>query len=495
MVVALQIPIEEIDKVMQQRAGMGQTGETYLVGPDKRMRSTSYLDPQNRSVTASFAGTVERNGVDTVAAREALEGRSGTRILSNYSGATVLSAFAPIRIGGQTWAVIAELNATEAFAAISQLEWLMATIILLAVVVNLGVSLWLARSITRPVTEAVALSSAVAEGRLDRTLTTDRGDEVGQLIRCLGDMSAKLRRIVAQVRGVTDHVVTAAGEISKGNMDLSQRTEEQASSLEETAASMEELTSTVKQNAENAVQANRLAADARKQAEEGGGVAGRAMQAMTAINNSSKRIADIIGVIDEIAFQTNLLSLNAAVEAARAGEHGRGFAVVADEVRKLAQRSADAAKEIKALITDSVGKVEEGSRLVDESGRALSEIIGAVKQVSHIVAEITAASREQSVGIEQVNKAVVQMDEVTQQNASLVEEAAAAAASLEDQAKQLQRSIAFFKLGDGDEPSENRAPAQLPPPTPKLAGRTASRLGPDRRAKGAETNGDEWEEF
>ena len=251
--------------------------------------------------------------------------------------------------------------------------------------------------------------------------------------------------------------------VRKGNISLSQRTEEQASSLEETASSMEEMTSTVKQTADNAGQANQLAIAARSQAEKGGAVVGKAVGAMSAINASSRKIADIIGVIDEIAFQTNLLALNAAVEAARAGEQGRGFAVVASEVRNLAGRSATAAKEIKALIQDSVGKVEEGSKLVDQSGQTLEEIVQAVKKVTDIVAEIAAASQEQSTGIEQVNKAVMQMDEVTQQNAALVEQAAAAAEAIVEQTQALSQQVAVYRteLAGGASRATSRPGAKM----------------------------------
>jgi methyl-accepting chemotaxis protein len=257
-----------------------------------------------------------------------------------------------------------------------------------------------------------------------------------------------IQRIVGYITQVTAQVSAAVTEIAQGSVDLSQRTEEQASALEQTASSIEEITSTVKQSADNAGQANQLATTARAQAEQGGQVVDQVITAMSAINASSRKIADIITVIDEIAFQTNLLALNAAVEAARAGEQGRGFAVVAGEVRKLAQRSADAAKEIKGLITDSVAKVENGGKLVDQAGQTLKEIMGAIKKVSDIVAEMAAAAREQANGIEQVNKAVMQMDQVTQQNAALVEETASASQSMDDQTQELQRLMRFFTTED-----------------------------------------------
>jgi methyl-accepting chemotaxis protein len=258
-------------------------------------------------------------------------------------------------------------------------------------------------------------------------------------------MILELRNIVSNVMDTIDEVSTAAKEIAQESADLSQRTEEQAAALEETAASMEQLTATVKNSADNAVQANDLAGAARTQAEEGGRVVERTVTAMAAIHQSSHKIADIIGVINEIAFQTNLLALNAAVEAARAGEQGRGFAVVAGEVRKLAQRSADAAKEIKALITDSVTKVGEGGKLVEQSGQTLQAILVSVKKVSDIVAEIALATREQASGIDQVNKAIIQMDQVTQKNAGLVAQTAAASQAINDQTSRLQQLMAFFR--------------------------------------------------
>ncbi|SDM94848.1 methyl-accepting chemotaxis protein [Janthinobacterium sp. OK676] len=292
---------------------------------------------------------------------------------------------------------------------------------------------------------AVRIAGAIAEGDLTVEIRT-AGHDSTSLLFAMKTMRDKLVGIVSQVRSGTDTINTASGEIAQGNLDLSSRTEEQASSLEETASSMEQLTSAVRQNADNARQANALAGAASDVAGKGGAVVGQVVRTMESINASSRKIVDIISVIDSIAFQTNILALNAAVEAARAGEEGRGFAVVASEVRNLAQRSASAAKEIKTLIGDSVEQVEIGSRLVHDAGKTMDEVVTSVRQVADIMQEITAASAEQSAGIEQVNQAVLQMDQVTQQNAALVEEAAAAAESLQDQAQTLTELVGVFRL-------------------------------------------------
>jgi methyl-accepting chemotaxis protein len=320
----------------------------------------------------------------------------------------------------------------------------------------------LVRGITLPLAQATAHCAAIAEGDLTREVVVDRHDEIGQLLESLALMSSRLRDIVAEVRDRSASINTGAHEIAEGNLDLSQRTEEQAASLEQTASSMDQMTSTVQQNAENATSCNQLANEARQQAEKGGAVVSGAVKAMAEINESSMKIAQIIGVVDEIAFQTNLLALNAAVEAARAGEQGRGFAVVATEVRNLAQRSAQAAKEIKGLINDSVEKVTAGSKLVNESGAVLGRIVEAIKKVNMVVAEIAAASREQSDGIGQVNRAINQMDQITQQNAALVEEAASAAKSLEDQAEAMKVKVSFFRTG-GEESSGAFLPRRASP--------------------------------
>ena len=336
--------------------------------------------------------------------------------------------------------------------------------------------------------------AALAEGDLTKSITADYAGTFGQLKDDANITVARLCEIIDQIKEATDAINTAAKEIASGNQDLSSRTEEQASSLEETASSMEQLTSTVKQNADNARQANELAGNAQHVAVKGGEVVGQVVDTMNAIHQSSSKIADIIGVIDGIAFQTNILALNAAVEAARAGEQGRGFAVVATEVRNLAQRSAAAAKEIKGLISDSVEKVEAGNRLVDQAGRTMEDVVSSIKRVAKIMGDISDASREQSSGIEQVSLAVSQMDEVTQQNAALVEEAAAAAESLEEQAHNLSSAVSIFKLDDTAAAPRLSAPGASQRSSAQTSPR-GERLGGRKQPALPTSLDDEWEEF
>ena len=346
-----------------------------------------------------------------------------------------------------------------------------ALLVLLAVSALVGgaMAFFITRSITRPLRRAVNAASVIAGGDLSQRLISTRRDELGDLLRALGKMQTSLHDLVGQVRRSTDSIGTASSEIATGNQDLSVRTEQTASNLQQAASSMEQLTGTVKQAADSARHANQLANSAAEVAARGGAVVSKVVATMNDINASSKKIADIIGVIDGIAFQTNILALNAAVEAARAGEQGRGFAVVASEVRSLAARSAEAAKEIKRLIGASVEKVEGGSKLVADAGRTMTEIVGSVQRVSDIIGEITAAAAEQSHGISEVNASVSQLDRMTQQNAALVEQSAAAAESLRDQAARLSEAVGTFRL-------DTECPA-VPPASPAVP-KAAAVAGP-----------------
>jgi methyl-accepting chemotaxis protein len=325
------------------------------------------------------------------------------------------------------------------------LLWL-ACSVSLCLIIGIAAAILITRSIAHPIREAVKVAQRVAQGDLTADIDASGKDETGQLLRALKTMNDNLLKIVSEVRTSANAIASASSEIATGNLDLSGRTESQASSLEETASAMEELTSTVRQNSDNGQQANQLAASASDIAVKGGAVVSQVIETMDSINASSKKIVDIISVIDGIAFQTNILALNAAVEAARAGEQGRGFAVVASEVRSLAQRSAAAAKEIKILIDDSVEKVANGSQLVMQAGATMNEVVTSVKSVNDIIGEISSAGQEQNAGIEEINRAINQMDEATQQNAALVEQAAAGAQSLQDQADNLTNVLRVFKL-------------------------------------------------
>jgi len=376
---------------------------------------------------------------------------------------------------------------------------------------------WLMWTIARSTTESVQLAAKLADAVAAGDLTTavpDAGrDEIGSLLRSLSAMNGSLSAVVSSVRSNAESVAIASAQIAQGNQDLSGRTEQQASALQQTASSMEELSGTVKQNADNARQANQLATNASSVAIQGGEVVAQVVDTMKGINTSSKRIADIISVIDGIAFQTNILALNAAVEAARAGEQGRGFAVVASEVRNLAQRSADAAKEIKTLIQASVERVDQGTVLVDQAGATMTEVVTSIRRVTDIMGEISAASTEQSMGVSQVGEAVAQMDQTTQQNAALVEESAAAAESLNAQAQQLVDAVAVFKLSRADVYAKNAAPAHTPAKSSKFTPASPERRGENRATNvvrpafkatppaqpaaspSAKTGTDDWETF
>ena len=357
-------------------------------------------------------------------------------------------------------------SSARASVLVKQTIWLIACGLVFALAAMLLSSFWMARRITRPMAHAVMAADQLSQGDLTTAIHPEGSDEVVQLLTSMARMQNQLVGIVRNVKSGAEGVAAASAEIAQGNNDLSGRTESQASALEQTAASMEELGSTVGNNADNARQANQLAMSASTVAVQGGEVVAQVVDTMKGINESSRKIADIISVIDGIAFQTNILALNAAVEAARAGEQGRGFAVVASEVRSLAGRSAEAAKEIKALIGASVSRVEQGTLLVDQAGSTMTEVVSSIRRVTDIMGEISAANNEQSMGVSQVGEAVSQMDQVTQQNAALVEQMAAAASSLKSQAQDLVQSVAVFKLGS-NEVAFRAAPRPVSAPAPK----------------------------
>jgi methyl-accepting chemotaxis protein len=400
---------------------------------------------------------------------------------------------------------LAQDSYESARSAFDKVVLALLAILVVALTVSGAMTYFMSRIIVRPLRNAIAVAGRIAGGDLTSEINVVGRDETGQLLQALSDMTQNLRSLVGDVAAGAHTVSDTSAQIAQGNLDLSQRTEEQASTLEETASSMEELTSTVTQNAQNARQASQLAVGASEVARKGGQVVGQVVSTMNGISDSSRKIADIIGVIDGIAFQTNILALNAAVEAARAGEQGRGFAVVAAEVRNLAQRSAAAAKEIKQLIGDSVDKVQAGTKLVDAAGQTMEEIVGSVKKVSDLIAEIAAASQEQSSGIGQVNTAVTQMDQVVQQNASLVEEATAATESMKEQAGSLLQLVSRFKLGGGEGEFTPLQAAAPKPAVSRMAAPASIKVRSDRAKLAAsfatlsaphKTSGNgEWKEF
>ena len=441
----------------QDEAGMEALDKTTDAAFADYMRTRDVLEkllvePERRALLAKITDA-RTKAVPLIAKARELGRSNQTEEGVAYLKSTVVPA---VREWQQTiTAMIADQtarNETQQARGKADFERMRAVLVgvtLLALLVAVAVGWFITRSITRPMRRAVEVARTVAAGDLSSHIDVDSTDETGELLAALKDMNGSLQTIVSQVRSGTETLVTASGQIASGNLDLSSRTEQQASALEETASSMEELTATVKQNSENARQANTLARSASDVATRGGAVVADVVTTMGSIHASASKIVDIIGVIDGIAFQTNILALNAAVEAARAGEQGRGFAVVASEVRNLAQRSAAAAKEIKTLIGDSVEKVDAGSRLVQQAGSTMEEIVGSVRRVTDIMGDISAASHEQEAGIEQINTAIGEMDAVTQQNAALVEEAAAAAQSMQEQSDQLEQLVSTFKLAGG----------------------------------------------
>ncbi|MBT4260971.1 MAG: HAMP domain-containing protein [Thiotrichales bacterium] len=686
MVVALQLPLDGINAIMSQREGMGESGETYLIGQDLLMRSDSFLDPENHSVMTSFKNP-ELGKVDTVAAHSALAGERDSKIIVDYNGNPVLSAYTPVEIGAVSWALLAEIDEAEAFFAVNTLRNLMFLVGGLGLLAIIAIGWLVARAITVPIIKVTDLFGqlektgdfslrcigvstkdeiggmadrvngllellqdsisnasnvvgAISRGDFEQRMNGDYiGDlstlkegvngsadsventmhALGKVMKGLGDGDLSVRMddsveeifrdqvngamssidevlqqvgniierlaqgdfdarmgydakgdletlskningamgdlqtsiaevvetsnrmgegdltkniegnylgslgllkdainatqtnisgIVSQVRYISKSVNTGSAEISRGSLDLSSRTSEQAASLEETAASMEEMSSTVTMNADNAAQASDLAGESLRRAIEGADVVSNAVDAMEGINTSSNKISEIITLIDGIAFQTNLLALNAAVEAARAGEHGRGFAVVAGEVRTLAQRSADAAKDIKGLIEDSTSRIQEGTKLVNHSGDALEHIQESVKKLNDIAGEIALAAKEQTQGIDQVNTAIGQLDSVTQENAALVEETAAASSQLSEQASSLSETVSLFKLEgsfkQNDTPAQEEVQKQnqnqnhvtnVARPRSSVVKRANVSKGEGIRKRKDISKGDDWSEF
>lgn len=443
LVVAQELNNSAITAIMSRRDGLGQTGETYLVGTDHLMRSNSYLDPENRSIDASFKGTSVANGIETEAVKLALAGVSEIKIVDGYLGEPVLSAFGPLSIDGSTWAVLAEMTESEVMAPV---DGIIQDTLLEGVAVALLVILiayYVARSITQPIQETVAVANRLANGDLTTQVEVKRKDETGQLLMAMKRLVEQLSGVISEVRCGADNLASASQQVSSTAQSISQGATEQAAGVEQTSASIEELNSSVHQNTENARVTDGIATQSSSEAEEGGRAVKDTVAAM-------KKIADKINLIEDIAYKTNLLSLNAAIEAARAGEHGKGFTVVAAEVRKLAESSRLTAQEINELATSSV-------EVAEEAGKLLQAMVPGIKKTADLVQEISAASEEQAGGVTQINDAMLQLDKATQQNASASEELAATAEELSGQAEQLQQSVSFFQLTSGCDESKASA--------------------------------------
>jgi methyl-accepting chemotaxis protein len=431
-VLAYQISLKAVNSIMQERSGMGETGETYLVGSDKKMRSDSYLDPEGHSVQASFEGTVKDNGVDTEASREAISGKTDRRIVIDYNGNPVLSAYTTVDLGDFHWALMAEIDEAEIMQPVNALGiqiFIVGAILALIIIV---VSVFFSRSISKPLEMGVNFAKQMAEGDLTAEIKLNQNDEIGMLAQALVNMRNKLSMVVENVQSGANNIASASEQLSSTSQEMSQGSSEQASSAEEVSSSMEQMASNIQQNTDNAHQTEKISQKASKDISEGNDAVGKTVVSM-------RNIADKIGIISEIARQTNILALNAAVEAARAGEHGKGFAVVAEEVRKLAARSQEAALEIDETSKSSVD-------IAEQSGKILTEIVPDIERTAKLVQEIAAASNEQSSGAAQVNNAIQQLNQVTQQNAAAAEEMATSAEELSSQAESLQEAMAFFRI-------------------------------------------------
>ncbi len=441
-VLAYQISLMSINSIMQQRSGMGETGETYLVGLDKLMRSDSYLDPQGHSVKASFAGNVQENGVNTEATNDALKGITNSKIVIDYNGNPVLSAYTPIEIDDLTWALMAEIDEAEVIKPITTLAIHISIIAVVIGFVIVIVSLLFSRSISTSLLKGVEFAKKLSEGDLTATIDIDQKDEIGQLAESLSTMGNKLREIVQNILNGSDNISSATLQVSSAAQQLSQGANEQASSVEEISSTMEEIAANIEQNTENAGQTEKISGTASE------GIQEVSKQSDNSVN-ANKLIAEKITIINDIAFQTNILALNAAVEAARAGEHGKGFAVVAAEVRKLAERSKDAAGEIVGLAKNSLD-------LAELAGKRMEEILPDVIKTTQLVQEISSASHEQNNGATQVNSAIQQLNTVIQQYAASSEELATSSEEMNGQAEQLREVISFFKIDNSESAKSNK---------------------------------------
>jgi len=431
-VLAFQIPNEQINAIMQERSGMGESGETYLIGQDKRMRSDSYLDPTGHSVDASFRGTIQKNGADTESARNALASQSNAEIVLDYNGNLVLSSYTPVKVGDYTWALLAEIDEAEILQPVRAMANQMLLAALLIVFAIVIVSVVFSRSISKPLEKGVEFAKSLANGDLTARLEVNQKDEIGILARALSGMSARLGDIMNNIVSGADAITIASQQMSATSQNMSQGANEQASSTEEVSSSMEEMAANIQQNTDNSRQTDSISQKVLVSVREGSESANISQQSM-------QDIAEKISIVNDIAFQTNILALNAAVEAARAGEHGKGFAVVAAEVRKLAERSKVAADEINDLS-------REGVAVSEKAGKQLRDILPEVEKTVNLVQEIASASTEQSSGATQVNNAIQQLNTVTQQNAAASEEMASGAEELAGQSEQLKELVSFFKL-------------------------------------------------